>query len=355
MSDSRKHDEQATGIERREEVDPRPDRPGSTGEHRLQEKLGTVERAEAFYDTAMQSALTDRMADFLRERWLGFVSGVEDGRPVTAPCVGDTGLVRILEDDRIAWPAAAMVERERQPVAPDDEAHLSLVTVDWWDTTVGLHVNGRGRIQRSPPDGVEDDAPAGPWYVLDIEEAYIHCAKHLPELSVESAADGEETTTRRYGKLVPSVERFIGSQMMAFLATADHDGETDVSPRLGPAGFVQVLDERTLAWPEYRGNGVHASLGNIAETRVATLTFPDWWSTEAMVEVSGTATLHEEIAGATDLTDADRTKQWVRLDVESVSVTTDPPLPELSVESFDPPWGTDDDELKKSGFFTESG
>jgi len=354
MSDSERRDRQADVEDTHDTVDPRSDRPGSTGEHRLQEKLGTVDRADGFYENAMQSALTDRMAAFLRERWLGFVSGVDAGRPVADVCVGDTGVVRILDDDRVAWPVAAMADRGRLPVAPGQAAHLSLVTVDWWDTTVGLHINGLGRTVETTPERAPDDAPDGPWYVVDIEEAYIHCAKHLPELAVDTPGTvrSAEPSTEHHDRLVPSVRQFISSQVMAFLATADHEGETDISPRLGPAGFVQVIDDETLAWPEYRGNGVHASLGNIAETRTATLTFPDWWNTEAIVEVSGTATLHDSVAGATDLTDADRTKQWVRLDIESVSVTTDPPIPSLSVESFDPPWGTDDDAVKKSGFFT---
>jgi len=337
-------------------ADPRPDRPGSSGEHQLQDELGTAERAEAFYDTAMKDALTDRMADFLRDRWLGFASTLSDDGPVAEPCIGDTGFVRVLADDKIAWPVRATGGR-RPLVGPGEHQHVSLVTVDWWDTTVGLHVNGSATRREHAPIGVDYAGPPTDWYVLDIEEAYIHCAKHIPELAVDdrrpdaSAADAERTT---YDRLVPAVESFVGSQMISFLATADSGGETDLSPRLGPAGFVQVLDAHTLAWPEYRGNGVHASLGNIAERGAATLLFPDWWNTEAIVRVSGSASLYDEVAGATDLTDVDRTKQWVLMDVERTTVTTDPPLPSLSVESFDPPWGTDDTEAKKSGFFTDS-
>ena len=337
-------------------IDPRSDRPGSTGEHVLQEQLGTVDRAEGFYDAAMQHSLTDRMVSFLSDRWVGFVSGLDGGRPVTAPCIGDTGFVRILDDDHIAWPAAAMVEDHPSLVAAEGGEFLSLVTIDWWETTVGLHVNGVGRRQEATPAGVDYDGPPTDWYVLEIEEAYIHCAKHIPRLTVESetpevsSSVGKQTT---HDHLTPEVRQFIGSQVMTFLGTADSEGETDISPRIGPAGFVQIIDGDTLAWPEYRGNGVHASLGNIAERGVANLLFVDWWNTEAVLQVTGRATLHEDIEGATDLTDVDRTKQWVRLDVESVSVTRNPPLPGLSVAEFDPPWGTDDTEAKKSGFFTE--
>lgn len=356
MSDKQTPSNENQLRENSEHTDPRSDRPGSTGEHVIQEELGTVDRAEAFYDSAMQHSLTDRMASFLTDRWLGVVSGLDADRPVTELCIGDDGFIRVLDENHIAWPTATTVDENPSLVAPGTEQFLSLVTIDFWETTVGLHVNGVGTRRQSTPDGVEYDGRATDWYVLEIEEAYIHCAKHIPELTLETTSSGpgagsvDRTTDDR---LVPAVERFISSQTMAFLGTADGSGETDISPRIGPAGFVQTLDERTVAWPEYRGNGVHASLGNIAERQMASLLFVDWWNTEAVVHITGRATLHDDIAGATDLTDVDRTKQWVRLDIESVSLMRDPPLPSLSVEEFDPPWGTDDAEIKKSGFFTD--
>ena len=52
---------------------------------------------------------------------------------------------------------------------------------------------------------------------------------------------------------------------MAFIATSDAHGECDSSFRAGPPGFMRVLDEKTVMWPEYKGNGVMASMGNIVE------------------------------------------------------------------------------------------
>src|SRR5947208_13162947 len=76
--------------------------------------------------------------------------------------------------------------------------------------------------------------------------------------------------------LNPQMRTFIAPQEMFFLSTADGHGECDVSFRAGEAGFVHVLDEKTLVYPEYRGNGVMASLGNIAENPHAGLLFVDF-------------------------------------------------------------------------------
>jgi hypothetical protein len=50
-----------------------------------------------------------------------------------------------------------------------------------------------------------------------------------------------------------------------FVASSNADGECDCSLRSGPPGFVHTLDPKTLVYPEYRGNGVMATLGNITE------------------------------------------------------------------------------------------
>jgi uncharacterized protein len=55
---------------------------------------------------------------------------------------------------------------------------------------------------------------------------------------------------------------FIESLDMFFLATADAEGRPSCSYKGGDPGFVRVLDERTLAFPNYDGNGMYLSLGN---------------------------------------------------------------------------------------------
>jgi predicted pyridoxine 5'-phosphate oxidase superfamily flavin-nucleotide-binding protein len=55
---------------------------------------------------------------------------------------------------------------------------------------------------------------------------------------------------------------FIERQDMFFLATADADGRPNCSYKGGDPGFVRVLDERTIAFPVYDGNGMFLSVGN---------------------------------------------------------------------------------------------
>jgi predicted pyridoxine 5'-phosphate oxidase superfamily flavin-nucleotide-binding protein len=57
---------------------------------------------------------------------------------------------------------------------------------------------------------------------------------------------------------------FIESRDMFFLATADADGVPQCSYKGGDPGFVRVIDDRTIAFPVYDGNGMFLSTGNVA-------------------------------------------------------------------------------------------
>jgi uncharacterized protein len=69
---------------------------------------------------------------------------------------------------------------------------------------------------------------------------------------------------------------FVESRDMFFLATVDADGQPQCSYKGGEPGFVRVVDERTLAFPSFDGNGMYLSLGNIAETSRVGLLFIDF-------------------------------------------------------------------------------
>lgn len=86
---------------------------------------------------------------------------------------------------------------------------------------------------------------------------------------------------------------FIGSRDMFFLSTVDPDGNPTVSYKGGPVGVVKVIDEKTLAFPGFDGNGMFYSMGNIAGQARIGLLFIDFESPHR-VRVQGTAQLLRE-------------------------------------------------------------
>jgi len=63
-------------------------------------------------------------------------------------------------------------------------------------------------------------------------------------------------------RLDPSDREFVERADMFFLATADAEGRPQCSYKGGDPGFVRVLDEHTIAFPLYDGNGMYLSAGN---------------------------------------------------------------------------------------------
>jgi predicted pyridoxine 5'-phosphate oxidase superfamily flavin-nucleotide-binding protein len=80
---------------------------------------------------------------------------------------------------------------------------------------------------------------------------------------------------------------------MFFLATVDPEGRPTCSYKGGEPGFVRVLDERTIAFPSYDGNGMFLSLGNVAVTAHVGLLFLDF-ERGRRLRVEGAATVDSD-------------------------------------------------------------
>jgi uncharacterized protein len=69
---------------------------------------------------------------------------------------------------------------------------------------------------------------------------------------------------------------FIEARDMFFIATTDEDGKPQCSYKGGDPGFVRVLDEHTIAFPAYDGNGMYLTTGNLLATGNVGLLFIDF-------------------------------------------------------------------------------
>lgn len=89
-------------------------------------------------------------------------------------------------------------------------------------------------------------------------------------------------------EISPENKAYIEARDMFFLSTIDHKGRPTVSYKGGATGFVKVLDEKTIAFPSYDGNGMYYSMGNIAGNNQVGLLFIDFEKPHR-VRVQGTA------------------------------------------------------------------
>ncbi|MER8156085.1 pyridoxamine 5'-phosphate oxidase family protein [Streptomyces sp. NPDC094472] len=175
-----------------EHLDDRAWRPGSDGEHLLQRRLDTVDRADRFYDEQVLDHLNARMWEFIDRQEMFFLA-TSDGH---GECdntfrAGPPGFLRALDARTLAYPEyrgngvlASLGNIQENP-------HVGILMVDFFRDRIGLHVNGRARVvedaeMREAHPGLPVDPVPGRravvWVEVTIEEAYIHCAKHIPHL-----------------------------------------------------------------------------------------------------------------------------------------------------------------------------
>jgi hypothetical protein len=105
-------------------------------------------------------------------------------------------------------------------------------------------------------------------------------ADRLQQVTVRSAFTDEDRA-------------FIERCPMFFIATADAEGRPDCSYKGGLPGFVRVVDERTLAIPDYDGNGMYRSWGNVLANPHVGLLFLDFEKPKRL-RVNGTAQVRED-------------------------------------------------------------
>ena len=76
----------------------------------------------------------------------------------------------------------------------------------------------------------------------------------------------------------PELAAFVARQRSFYLATANADGQPYIQHRGGPAGFLKVIDQRTLAFADFRGNRQYISQGNLADNPRAFIFLMDYYS-----------------------------------------------------------------------------
>jgi truncated hemoglobin YjbI/predicted pyridoxine 5'-phosphate oxidase superfamily flavin-nucleotide-binding protein len=170
--------------------------PGCDTEHLLQDKWQTRERANNFYNKQVLDFLAPKMQEFIkRQEFLFIASSDRNGECDCTSKFGKPGFIRVLSDKYLIYP-----EYRGNGVFANtgnmlENPHIALLMIDFTGDTVGLHVNGKVRIvtndellqygEKLPADVIEEIHQEGKkcperWVMVEVEEAYIQCSKHIP-------------------------------------------------------------------------------------------------------------------------------------------------------------------------------
>jgi predicted pyridoxine 5'-phosphate oxidase superfamily flavin-nucleotide-binding protein len=246
------------------------DSPFHAGERAVQDRVGVRALADQV-GRIVGGAIPPAVRLFLqRQRLVILASADADGSIWASPLAGQPGFAHALDPHTVQidaqLPTGDPVTASLHAGAP-----VGLLIIDLANRG-RIRLNGRAAPQ---PDGTLQ---------VQIDEAFGNCQKYIQVRIVNDASPaapaGAATAT---GAPVPpstalsdEQQRWIASADTFFIASAHPEGGADASHRGGPPGFVQVLDPRRLRFPDYAGNNMFQTLGNLEIDPRAGLVFVDF-------------------------------------------------------------------------------
>jgi predicted pyridoxine 5'-phosphate oxidase superfamily flavin-nucleotide-binding protein len=248
-----------------------------SGELAVQQRAGVRDVAEDVGEGIVDH-LPPGASDFLERRQMAVIGTVDNGGHVWASVVtGDPGFIETIDDRtlRIATRASSSDPLFRNLAT---EGHAALFAPDFV-TSRRVRVNGRGVFR--------DDA-----IFITTDEVYGNCRRYLQErIFVGNRKPVVADQPASVGSsLSASQQQQISHADTFFIATDKPDRGADVSHKGGNPGFVRVLDAHRIAFPDYNGNSMFNTLGNLTDNPHAGLLFIDFDSGRTL-QLAGRASI----------------------------------------------------------------
>jgi hypothetical protein len=234
--------------------------------------------------------LSAGIAEFLAGRtYVALTARSGDGRLWASPLVGEPGFVRVLGPASLVIHATpGRADPLHGLAAPQP---VGLIAIDY-PRRRRFRLNGT-----LVPGGCDDEL------LIEVTEAFGNCPRFLTRRTIDPAPTAGGTADLANGELEARADVLsaadvvtVGGADTFILGTTHPDRGNDASHRGGPPGFVRT-EGRTLWWPDYPGNNLFTSIGNLAVDNVAALLFLDF-SRRIALHLSGTAELSDVPVGA---------------------------------------------------------
>ncbi|WP_194814406.1 pyridoxamine 5'-phosphate oxidase family protein [Nocardia sp. XZ_19_385] len=251
--------------------------PFHSGELAVQQRMGQAHIAERV-GRMIAVEIPAVAADFLAAQPM-VVLGAADtaGQLWASQLVGPPGFVRVYDDETVT------VAAEFEPEDPLREALGR-------PNRIGMIALQPQRRRRMRLNGRAEPMTGG--LRIATDQVYSNCPKYISRRQIESYAP--QAARWRHGtELDAAQQAAIAAADTFFIASADIDGNADASHRGGNPGFLQVLSPTRLRWPDYQGNSMFMTLGNLAVNPRCGLLIPDW-TTGSALQLTGTAELNWE-------------------------------------------------------------
>jgi uncharacterized protein len=243
------------------------DSPFHAGELEIQERSG--QRAEAEANSPM---IADKLyagaLNFIRHQQMVVLSTRDsEGHRWASIIFGPRGFLEPngLESLKIAVPIADRDSGDPLWQNLQTEPRLGLLVIELGNRR-RLRINGDASVTAHE-------------IVVSVTESFPNCPKYITkrELEVELAEVPQGQSRGSEGTALPErLQKIVQTSDVLFLATGQVERGNDASHRGGRPGFIEVTNKDTLRIPDYPGNGLFNSLGNVAVDPYVGVLIPDF-------------------------------------------------------------------------------
>lgn len=260
--------------------------PFHKGELAVQERVGVRDQVAGFAARVVHDHMPDQHRDFYASLPLIFVGAVDErGWPWASILAGSPGFITAPDSHTLEVKAGLL---------PGDPMEGALKTgVDIGILGLQLETRRRnrmsGRISQVHPDSIS----------IAVNQAFGNCPQYIHRRTVAWQVDhalARETPAESSARLIGRAASLVRKADTMFIASAYSDGGkassngADVSHRGGHPGFVEIVEDHTIVFPDYSGNNHFNTLGNLMLNPRVGFLFVDFDSGD-LVYLSGQATI----------------------------------------------------------------
>ncbi len=252
-----------------------------SGELEVQRRAGVEGTAPAITRSGMPHGVIDFLSE---QRFAVFASVREDGAVWASLRTGEPGFLEAVDAQNLRVSAADVVG---DPLISNLRGNPSLgVIVIEFASRTRVRLNGNAEVISSGE------------FLLRTKQVYGNCQQYIQQR--EFSKNGGVGASSKSGpclggnspsaELSPEQQDWIAEADTLFIASAHPESGADASHRGGYPGFVRVEDARTLLLPDYSGNNMFNTLGNLAVNPRIGLLFPDFHRGRTL-QISGRAAI----------------------------------------------------------------
>jgi len=248
------------------------------GEKTVQRLAGVSKEGERVARLAIKNRITPGLFPFIQSLPMAFVGSTDtDGKLWSSLLIGDVGFIEVPHIHEVRF------HRSKIHSAASDIFFKNIqerpeVGIMFKEPSQRVRYRVNGNVSYMDDQVIH----------ISVVEAYGNCPKYIQARKLSEVTPIDQTASSiQTGQSLGDFEKeWITSADTFYIATKDLEGKADASHRGGNPGFVDILDDGTLKIPDYFGNNMFNSLGNIYEQPNTGLLFVNF-DTGATLQLSG--------------------------------------------------------------------